>query len=73
MSFKCDCEKFEEGMKAVNGPITLQSMRSGGAYQFDRNYVFRFCPWCGDPLYDPVIDKIGLKSLDGKIELEDVI
>ena len=48
---ECKCEKFEDGMKAVNGPITLQSARSGGAYQFDQKYVFRFCPWCGSQLH----------------------
>ncbi len=47
---ECNCEKFETGMKAINGPITLQSVRSGGKYQFNQEYVFRFCPWCGKQL-----------------------
>jgi len=49
----CGCEKWEDGVKAVNGPITLQSVRSGGAYEFDQDYVFLFCPWCGLRLNAP--------------------
>lgn len=48
--YGCDCNKWDEGIKAVNGPITLQSARSGGNYQFDQNYVFEYCPWCGKEL-----------------------
>lgn len=33
-------------MKKINGPIVLQSVRSGGAYQYDGK-PFVFCPWCG--------------------------
>ena len=44
------CDKWEDGIKAVNGPIHLQSMRSGGGYQFDQKFTFNYCPWCGEKL-----------------------
>jgi len=47
MTRHCKCEKWEPGFKAVDDPIALQSIRSGGRYQFDQDYVFLFCPWCG--------------------------
>lgn len=47
---KCDCEQWEKGIKAVNGPIELQCIRSGFEYQFPKEYVFLFCPWCGQRL-----------------------
>ena len=50
---QCTCDKFEAGLKAINGPIHLQSVRSGGKYQFDKEYVFKFCPWCGCQLHQP--------------------
>lgn len=53
MSRHCKCEKWEEGFKAVDGPMALQSIRSGGKYQFNQDYIFLFCPWCGVRLIAP--------------------
>ena len=41
------CDLWEPGCDAINGPIVLQTIRSGHAYQFDSKYTFKFCPWCG--------------------------
>ena len=72
---KCDCEDFEAGIKAVNGPHELQSARSGFNYQFPQEYVFKFCPWCGARLHEEgyvdepmqafikLTDEIGLEPL----------
>lgn len=49
MSFHCDCKDWEPEIKKLNGPITLQSVRSGGAYKYDGK-PFNFCPWCGKRL-----------------------
>lgn len=46
---KCDCQDWKGNIGKVNAPIILQSVRSGGAYQFDGK-AFVFCPWCSKPL-----------------------
>ncbi|HDZ27029.1 MAG TPA: hypothetical protein ENH65_11035 [Candidatus Aminicenantes bacterium] len=53
MTRYCTCDQWEKGIKAVSGPIHLQSLRSGGQYQFDQDYIFLFCPWCGVRLVSP--------------------
>ena len=40
------CADFNPGMEAINGPIVLQSIRSGGKYQYPFKPIV-FCPWCG--------------------------
>lgn len=44
--FVC-CNMWKPGMEAINGPIITQTVRSGGAYQFDQKYRVIYCPWCG--------------------------
>ena len=40
------CADWPVQIEKVNGPIMLQSARSGGAWQYD-GIPFRYCPWCG--------------------------
>lgn len=40
------CADWKPQTDLVNGPITLQSARSGGRYQYT-GIPFRYCPWCG--------------------------
>lgn len=40
------CADWAPGIEAINGPIILQTHRSGGAYQYSGK-AFRYCPWCG--------------------------
>lgn len=47
----CLCQDFETQVEIVNGPIVLQTIRSGGAYKYPGK-PFKFCPWCGDELFD---------------------
>jgi hypothetical protein len=49
MSLHCNCPDWEPQIAKINGPISLQSVRSGGAYQYDGKQ-FVFCPWCGSRL-----------------------
>ena len=44
----CKCKLWKENIDRINGPIALQSIRSGG-----RGYdgvPFKYCPWCGKDL-----------------------
>ena len=39
------CDGWDENIEILNGPIILQSLRSGrNPYQ---GKPFTFCPWCG--------------------------
>lgn len=49
MSLHCPCPDWEPGIRKIDGPIALQAVRTGGAYQYDGK-PFRFCPWCGQRL-----------------------
>jgi hypothetical protein len=49
MSLHCSCPDWEPELKKINGPIVLQSVRSGGAYRYNGKQ-FIFCPWCGERL-----------------------
>jgi hypothetical protein len=40
------CNDWRAGIPLINGPIALQTIRSGGRYQY-RLKPFAFCPWCG--------------------------
>ena len=40
------CDEFEPGIKAIDGPIVLQAVRSG-VLDFYKGKPFLFCPWCG--------------------------
>jgi hypothetical protein len=40
------CPDWEPQTKILDAPIILQSVRSGGAYQYP-GIPFRYCPWCG--------------------------
>jgi hypothetical protein len=51
MSLHCTCADWEPQIAIVNGPIALQSVRSGGAYKYPGKQ-FIFCPWCGNRLTD---------------------
>ena len=42
------CDEWNKNIDKVNGPIMLQTARSGGGYQYD-GVPFKFCPWCGTP------------------------
>ena len=59
---KCFCDKWEKGIEAVNGPITLQSLRTNLSYQYPKEYEFKFCPWCGKELEMKEFSDEDLKS-----------
>ena len=40
------CADWQPQTELVNGPIIMQTLRSGGAYQYP-GIPFRYCPWCG--------------------------
>lgn len=40
------CADWAPQTELINGPIILQSIRSGGLYQY-AGKPFVFCPWCG--------------------------
>lgn len=48
---KCVCGAWAANIDKVNGPIVLQSIRSGFRRQYD-GAPFRYCPWCGSKLQD---------------------
>jgi hypothetical protein len=50
MASKCECGAWNANIDKVNGPIQLQSARSGFRYQYD-GAPFRFCPWCSSVLH----------------------
>ena len=52
---KTCCEDWASGVAAIDGPIILQTHRSGGAYQF-QGKAFRFCPWCGTDRLRLIVD-----------------
>lgn len=41
------CADWKPQCEHLNGPIILQSVRSGGRYQYGGK-PFLFCPWCGE-------------------------
>lgn len=45
----CDCKDWENQIEILNGPIVLQTIRSGGAYQY-QGKPFKYCPWCSSEL-----------------------
>lgn len=51
MSLHCPCPDWAPQINIVNGPIILQSVRSGGAYKYPGKQ-FLFCPWCGTRLVE---------------------
>lgn len=54
MSLHCQCPDWAPQINIVNGPIMLQSVRSGGAYKYPGKQ-FVFCPWCGNRLTELAI------------------
>lgn len=46
---ECSCDDWTPNIDKINGPIVLQSIRSGGAYQYAGKKMV-FCPWCGNKL-----------------------
>ncbi len=48
---RCDCEDWKPGTKAIDAPIVLQSIRSGGAYRYEGK-PWKYCPWCNSALKD---------------------
>jgi hypothetical protein len=48
---RCNCPDWATQIEILNGPIVLQSIRSGGAYQYPGKQ-FTHCPWCGNRLVD---------------------
>jgi len=48
----CSCHDWKDNIDKVNGPIELQAIRLG-TKGYD-GVVFRFCPWCGQPLSDNI-------------------
>mgnify|MGYP001609457682 CR=1 FL=1 len=40
------CPDWPVQIAKLNVPIVLQSVRSGGSWQYD-GIEFRYCPWCG--------------------------
>lgn len=56
MASKCDCDDWAPQIDILNGPISLQTIRSGGTYRYSGK-PFRYCPWCGAFLHDnPPLD-----------------
>jgi hypothetical protein len=49
MSLHCDCPDWDKEIRIVNSAHVLQSVRSGGGYQYPGKQ-FKFCPWCGKAL-----------------------
>lgn len=45
---KCDCKDWQENIEILNGPIMLQSVRTGT--QGYTGKFFKFCPWCSSKL-----------------------
>lgn len=45
----CTCDGWKDNIEKVNGPIVLQSIRSGNLNQYDGK-PFTYCPWCGSSL-----------------------
>ena len=48
---RCYCKEWLPNIEKINGPIIMQTLRSGGRYVFDGE-PFNFCPWCGKELVD---------------------
>lgn len=44
-TFEC-CSYWKNETEILNGPIILQTVRTGGRYQYPGT-PFKFCPWCG--------------------------
>ena len=61
----CTCKDWKPNIDKINAPITLQTLRSGGAYQFDGE-PFHFCPWCGKELVDEQESDKPNQALDGR-------
>lgn len=59
----CSCPDWKPNIEAINGPIVLQSIRSGFTYQY-RGKKFKYCPWCGEELryVQPTVDEQENKS-----------
>lgn len=49
MRKSCPCSDWKENIDKVNAPMVLQSLRSGGEYQYEGKQ-FTHCPWCGKKL-----------------------
>lgn len=64
MSLFCGCPNWEPEIRKLNGPIVLQSVRSGGRYQYDGK-SFTFCPWCGERLVEKC-DQCGAHLMPGE-------
>jgi hypothetical protein len=45
----CVCFDWKVQIEKINGPIKLQSVRSGFRWQYDGK-PFIYCPWCGSKL-----------------------
>ena len=48
---RCYCKEWLPNIEKINGPIIMQTLRSGGNYVFNGE-PFHFCPWCGKELVD---------------------
>lgn len=40
------CSDWKPQSDLINGPIILQSVRSGGRFRY-QGKPFAYCPWCG--------------------------
>ena len=50
----CTCDDFAPNVEHINGPIILQSIRSGNTYQYPGK-KFIYCPWCGSKLTEEAL------------------
>lgn len=44
----CGCEDWQKNIDKINGPITLQAIRSGSKGYTGKKFVY--CPWCSKKL-----------------------
>lgn len=57
----CDCDDWKRGMVQIVGAQQLVHIH-GGEYTGRR---FRYCPWCGSKLSDPVAEALPQSEADG--------
>lgn len=56
---ECTCYAWRANIEKINGPIKLQTIRSGFRWQWDGE-VFKFCPWCGTSLQQSPVKDISV-------------
>jgi hypothetical protein len=53
MSLECIwCEDWKPNSEKVDAPMVLLHARNPSTYKGYDGKPFKFCPWCGQPLYE---------------------